>query len=591
MVALGMAALATVGVGDARAARQPERLADRYIVVYRSTVSNPGTETTERERRRGFRSARRYSRALKGFAAKLTPAQVEELRSDPEVAFVSPDRPVHALATLAAGETAPTGTRRVGSATATTARGPSGVNVAVIDSGVDLDNPDLNAVSGVNCAGAGPADDDNGHGTHVAGTIAARNTGSGVTGVAPGTRVVAVKVLDASGGGTFSQIICGIDWVTSTRTDADPANDIAVANMSLGGAGSPVKDCATTTDPMHRAICASTAAGVTYVVAAGNDGWDFDYAYSPDLPAAYPQVLTVTAASDSDGRSGAVGGAPTCTIGEGDDRYASFSNFAATTGGAQHTIAAPGVCITSTWPGGVQNTISGTSMATPHVTAAVALCLNESGVAGPCAGLSPSAIAQRMRSDAKARTDGDLAYGFAGDPSRPVSGRFYGHLLWAGTGWTAPAVRTVRPAGYAVQSGSVYAGLGAIDRLYANDASRVEISAAGSGSSWAAEIRPYTTITQTERTALKRLTVDFDGNATASWVGLAVRILNQRTGAWVTLDGPRTGVTADRAASWSIATAPADYVSSTGEIRVSVRGTGSSGFRTRTDLVSFRIET
>src|SRR3712207_2258055 len=160
--------------------------------------------------------------------------------------------------------------------------------------------------------------------------------------------------------------------------------------MSLGGVGQRLAPCATTTDPVHKAICTSTAAGVTYVVAAGNDGWDFDYAPAPDFPAAYPEVLTVSAMSDSDGQPGATGGAPTCTTGEGDDRYARFSNFAGTSAGAAHTVAGPGVCIRSTWPGGGYATISGTSMAAPHLAGTVALWLGEGGQSGPCPRAAPA---------------------------------------------------------------------------------------------------------------------------------------------------------------------------------------------------------
>jgi subtilisin len=453
VVALLAAGAVLVAGGDDAAAEPPrsvERITGSYIVVYEPSAARPGEKTDRLEKSKGFRSRYRYGRALKGFAARLSAKQVQELRADPDVAFVSPDGRVQAsdAVTVAPGDSVPTGVRRMEAGTASTVREPSSANVAVIDTGIDLAHPDLDAVDGTNCVTPGTrAQDDNGHGTHVAGTIGARNDGSGVVGVAPGTRTYAVKVLDGAGSGTWSQIICGIDWVTATRTDADPANDVAVANMSLGGAGQPVAACSTTTDPMHKAICASTAAGVTYVVAAGNSGWDFDYPSAPDTPAAYPEVLTVAAMSDGDGRSGAAGGAPACASQEGDDRYASFSNFAATSAGASHTIAAPGVCIRSTWPGGGHATISGTSMAAPHIAGAAALCLEEGGEAGPCAGLTPRQIVAKMRDDAQAHTTAAASYGFTGDPAHAVSGAYFGYLTWApAADATAPEVTSVSPA-------------------------------------------------------------------------------------------------------------------------------------------------
>jgi subtilisin len=447
-LAVALAALLVVAAPAAAKPRAPERIEGRYIVVFERAVDQPLVETEKLERREGFESRLRYSKALKGFAARLSADQVRDLRANPDVAFVAPDRRVHALGSvpLAAGDGAPAGVRRVQAATTTTTREPSSANVAVIDTGIDLAHSDLNARDGKNCVGTGPAQDDEGHGTHVAGTIGARNDGAGVVGMAPGTQLFAVKVLDAQGSGTWSQIICGIDWVTATRSDGDPSNDIAVANMSLGGPGQRIAPCATTTDPLHRAICASTAAGVTYVVAAGNDGWDFDYASMPDTPAAYPEVLTVTAMGDSDGRAGASGGAPACAPGEADDRYASFSNFAATAAGRAHTIAGPGVCVTSTMPGGGYGTMSGTSMAAPHLAGAVALCLGEAGAAGPCAGLSPAQIVSKLRADAERYNVAVSSFGFSGDPLRPLGSAYFGHLHWAGIDTAAPAVSSISPA-------------------------------------------------------------------------------------------------------------------------------------------------
>jgi subtilisin len=556
--------------------RSPETVPGQYIVLYEPGVADPAAATAARERRHGFSSRLRYSRAVKGFAARLSAAQVERLRADPEVALVAPDRRVRATATLATGESVPTGVRRMQAATATTVRGASTVNVAVIDTGIDLDHPDLNVAGGRNCVTAGAApDDDNGHGTHVAGTIGARNNGAGVVGVAPGTRLFAAKVLDATGSGTASQVICGIDWVTSTRTDADPANDVAVANMSLGGPGAPVGTCASTTDPEHRAICASIAAGVTYVVAAGNDGWDFDYAPQPDTPAAYPEVLTVAAASDSDGLSGGTGGAPTCRAGEADERYASFSNFAATSAGAAHTIAAPGVCIRSTWPGGGYDTISGTSMASPHVAAAAALCLGEAGTPGPCAGLTPSQIVTKLRADAKATNDANTWFGYTGDPLRPVSAKYFGHLQFAGAGapvQSAPTyvAVTAAPVRATVQTGKLYGGSAA--DLAADDTAFYRVTSTTSSTRQTAWYGTFTGVPST----LRDLKVTYKGSNSRTCTQV-LEIYRHTDARWIALDTRSVGTTQVLIGNVAVGGTQSAYRSSAGDVHVRVRCSTTSG--------------
>ena len=404
-----------------------------YIVVLEDSVQSVSRQLAEHERRDGFTAHHVYRTALKGYSAKLTPAQVLDLRRDPQVASVEPNRIVRATSPLAAGESVPTGIARIGAASATTAQAnpASSSAVAVIDTGVDLDHAELNVAnsptrSGTNCISPGAApEDNNGHGTHVAGTIAATNSGAGVVGVAPGTEIFPVKVLDAQGSGTWAQIICGINWVAANASKYG----IAVANMSLGGLGSSTDNGACgATSALHQAICNATATGVRFAVAAGNDAWAYPHPTLPDVPAAYDEVVTVTAYGDSDGLAGGAGPVPTCRSGEADDRYASFSNWSDNATDNAHTIAAPGVCIRSTWLAGGYNTISGTSMATPHVAGRLALCVGRVG-AGPgvCAtDTNAASLVSKIRGTSS-------AVGFAGDPFRPVSGRYYGNTVVAGT--------------------------------------------------------------------------------------------------------------------------------------------------------------
>ncbi|MGW6933590.1 S8 family peptidase [Lentzea sp. NPDC054927] len=333
-----------------------------------------------------------YESAVRGYSARMTPATAARLARDSRIALVQPD----GVASIAA-QTLPTGVDRIDAEKSPTAKinGTDervNVDVAVIDTGVDLDHPDLNVntAGAKNCSTGRSADDGNGHGTHVAGTIGALDNGNGVVGVAPGARIWPVRVLNNQGSGSFSAIICGIDYVTAH------ANEIEVANMSLGGSGSD-SACGSNKDAMHEAICRSVSAGVTYVVAAGNSAANS----STFVPATYEEVITVSALADFNGRPGG-GAASTCRT-DVDDTFADFSNY-----GADVDVIAPGVCILSTWKGGGYNTISGTSMASPHVAGAAALYKATHPSASPSA--VKSALQSAGTTDWTSATDPDSTH-------------------------------------------------------------------------------------------------------------------------------------------------------------------------------------
>ena len=330
-----------------------------YIVVLSDTADARSLAPAQASQF-GFEVDHVYTHALQGYSATMTPAAAQALEAWPGVKWVQVDRPVSIDA-----QTTPTGINRANADASQTAaiNGVDqrvNVDVAVIDTGADLTHPDLNIYSAgaKNCSiGAINANDMNGHGTHVSGTIGAIDNGSGVVGMAPGARIWPVKVLTDAGSGLNSDVICGIDYVTAH------ASQIEVANMSLGGSGSDDGNCGNTNqDAMHKAICRSVAAGITYAVAAGNDSEDA----ANSTPAAYDEVITVSALSDFNGVPG--GGAPSTCRSDVDDTFADYSNF-----GSDVDIIAPGTCIYSTWMLGGYNTISGTSMATPHVTGGAAL--------------------------------------------------------------------------------------------------------------------------------------------------------------------------------------------------------------------------
>jgi subtilisin family serine protease len=336
-------------------------ITDQYIVVYKKrdqagrqviTDYKSGQEiemkrTSDFLQEMGITEAavlRVYGNSIQGFVAKLSKDQAELLKQDDRVAFVEQDK-IIALAPPPGKGPGSGGGDGGGSSAQETPWGITRVNGGVdgtgktawvIDSGIDLDHPDLN-VDGARSASflrKGGPDDENGHGTHVAGTIAAIDNNEGVIGVAAGATVVSVRVLDRRGSGSLSGVIAGVDYVGANASSAD------VANMSLGGGVSQSLDQAV--------IDAAQASGATFVLAAGNES---DNANNHSPARANGNNIVTISASDSN------------------DNFAYFSNY----GNPPIDWCAPGVSIKSTWKSGGYNTISGTSMAAPHAAGVLLL--------------------------------------------------------------------------------------------------------------------------------------------------------------------------------------------------------------------------
>jgi subtilisin family serine protease len=391
-------------------AATPDSVPGAWIVTLEPDASPDGV-SAEHSRRYEARVDHLYRHAVRGYAARMSDRAAAEVAQDPRVASVERDQVVSIDA-----QTVPTGIGRIDGRLSPTAgidggadRAAVNVDVAVIDTGIDLKHTDLNVVGGVNCSTGSSYADGNGHGTHVAGTIGAKDNSVGVVGVAPGARLHSVRVLNNQGSGTRSGIICGIEWVTAR------ASTIEVANMSLGGSGTePASAGCTTGDSYHDALCRSVSSGITYVVAAGNESDDAAF----HVPAAYDEVITVSALADSNGAPGGTWSAP-CRSDQ-EETFADFSNY-----GQDVDLIAPGVCILSTWKGGGYNTISGTSMASPHVAGAAALWAakhNAVNTTKATPAQVKSALLSAATSNWTTATDPDATVGGTAEPLLNVAG-------------------------------------------------------------------------------------------------------------------------------------------------------------------------
>jgi subtilisin family serine protease len=330
--------------------RGPRAIPNQYIVVLDQDAAGQAGDITAAFKRadtllQGFgrRAAYVYGRAINGFAVDLTEAEAIALSEDPRVLFVEEDSVMEALATQ---NNPPWGLDRIGqrglpfNSRYTYATTGAGVNVYIVDTGIRRTHNQFGgrAFSGFAAINDGRGTNDcNGHGTHVAGTV-----GGSTYGVAKGVRLFAVRVLGCNGSGSTSGVIAGVDWVTANHIKP------AVANMSLGGGISNALDTA---------VRNSIAAGVTYSIAAGNSGINA----SNTSPARVSEAITVGSSTASDARS-------------------SFSNY-----GSVVDIFAPGSSIPSAWhtSNSATRTLSGTSMAAPHVAGVAARYLESAPTSSP----------------------------------------------------------------------------------------------------------------------------------------------------------------------------------------------------------------
>ena len=394
---LGAAAFASAPAhaadGEIRGAGAKDAIKGSYIVVLKE-----GASTSAVSKRYGDKITHTYKAALKGYAAKMSEAEARRAAGDSAVAYVEQDRVVRALDTQSPVPS--WGLDRIDQRdlplnnSYTYPNTASNVTAYIIDTGIRVTHNDFGgrAVHGRDTVdNDNDASDCNGHGTHVAGTV-----GGTSQRVAKGVKLVAVRVLNCQGSGTLAGVAGGIDWVTSNHTSGP-----AVANMSLGASGSNTT--------MENAVRNSIADGVTYAIASGNSNSNA----CNFTPARVAEAITVNSTDRNDARS-------------------SFSNYGTCT-----DIFAPGRDITSAWhtSNTATNTISGTSMATPHVAGGAALYLG----ANPSA--SPAAVQTALKDNA---TKGKVTNAGSGSPN---------NLLYVGTG-APPPTDPPPPTGCSASNGT-----------------------------------------------------------------------------------------------------------------------------------------
>ncbi|MBI4338494.1 MAG: S8 family serine peptidase [Chloroflexi bacterium] len=383
---------------------------DRSVDVIITFRQRPETSHLSYLQGLGARVSRQY-RNIPAVSASLPQSALTRLRQHTDVLAVEPDGTVTALETgpTAQAQTVPWGIAKVNAPAVHGFDKGAGVKVAIIDTGIDLEQLDLKVAGGVSfVTGVTSWDDDNGHGTHVAGTVAALDNDIGVVGVAPLASLFAVKVLNSSGSGSWSSVISGVDWAIT--------NGMQVVSMSLGASSAP--------SAMQTAVQVASNAGIVIVAAAGNSG-SSGLCCNVTYPAKFSEVIAVAAIDESNTR-------------------ASFSSI-----GPEVELAAPGVGVLSTWPNNTYAILNGTSMATPHVSGLAALLIASGTLKDENADGKVNNLDVRLRMQ---KTATDL-----GDPGRDA---WYGYGLINAAMAVAPgAVPTVpgAPTGVTATAGDAQA--------------------------------------------------------------------------------------------------------------------------------------